>query len=427
MDKAAKTVEPGSGAPRRKRRAAAPAKADDGKPPEPTHSHQLPDSLKDVMQRDVSEAPCEHEGEAVWLDDAAKWAVIGVFLLLAVFALHWGRYFFIPATLAIAIGLTMGPFVDRLERMGVPPYLASGLIVLLLAGALYGLFLAFAIPLEEWSARVPEILDRARALLFSLRGTLEQLEELSKGVQEAASPAKDAPLEVTVRNTGLVTSYLATAPAVLAQMLILLGAFFFFLANRSRLRTWLLLLPVSQGVRYRIARIFRDTEYYLSRYVATITVVNIGLGIATGAAMWVVGMPSPALWGLLAAVLNFIPYLGPGLMTIIIGGVALVTFDQPTAILVPPLTFVGLNVIEGQFVTPTVLGHRLTLNPFVVFMVLVFWVWLWGPVGAFLAVPLLIFGTVTLAHAQADGNGVAEATFGKPGVRAEQLRRERDA
>lgn len=358
----------------------------------------------DLAPRSVAEEAVAKDSGALDLDRAAKWSMVGIFCLLAIFALKWGAFFIVPMTVAIAMGFTFGPLVDWLECRRLPPYIASAVIVALLGGLLYGLFVAFAIPLEEWSIRVPEMLDKTRVHLYALRGTLERLQELGKSVQEAATPG-DLPLPVSDPSTGLISSFLATAPAVLAQMLVFLGAFYFFLANRSRLRTWLLLLPLGNDARCRIASIFRDTEYNLSRYVAAIAVVNIGLGLVTGLTMWLLGLPQPALWGGLAAVLNFIPYLGPGLVTLAVAGVALISFDTGAEALLPPIAFLVLNLIESQFVTPTVIGHRLTLNPFMVFTTLGFWVWLWGPVGAFLAVPLLIVATVVASHFRADGSG----------------------
>lgn len=344
---------------------------------------------------------------------AAQWSILGIFLLLAVFALSWASFFLVPVTVALMFGLTLGPVVEWLERHRVPSYLASALMLAMLSAVPYGLFLAFAVPLEEWSLRVPEILGEARRLLFTLRETLEKLHEIGKSVEEAAR-AGDKPLEVAMREQGAVSWLLSSAPAVMAQVLILVGVLYFFLANRSRLRAALLAVPRAPQSRWRIARTIRDTEYYLSRYVAAITVVNLGLGLATGIAMWAIGMPSPALWGALAAVLNFVPYLGPGLVALILAGVALVTFEQVSSVLLAPALFLVLNLLEGQFVTPAVLGRRLTLNPFVVFLSLAFWVWLWGPVGAFLAVPLLIVAAVTLHHCLSTRPRGGPAAFGKP-------------
>lgn len=366
-----------------------------------------------------------------WLDEAANWSVVGIFVLLAIFALKWGAFVAMPITVALAFGFTLGPLVDRLERYGLPPAVAAAIIVVALGMLLYGLFLAFAIPLEQWSLRVPEMLDKARVHLFALRSTLERLQEIGNSVRDAATPG-EKPVAVELRDVGIVTNALASAPPMLAQAFILLGTFYFFLANRSRLRTWLLLLPVSHDARFRVARMFRDTEMHLSRYVGAITLINISLGLAVGIAMWLVGLPSPALWGALAGVLNFVPYLGPAIVAIVITGAALVTFDDLSTVVTAPAVFLALNLLESQFVTPSVIGHRLTLNPFLVFVALAFWVWMWGPVGAFLAVPLLIIVMVAVERWGPDGglgsiaasDAGGDAGAGLPPGSHDSLRRE---
>lgn len=327
---------------------------------------------------------------------APGFAIVGLFIMATIVTLEWAAYFMVPLTAAIVVGLTLGPLIDRLERAGFPPYLAGLAIIAAIALFLYGLFMAFAIPLQEWSIRVPEVLSRLREAASRIGGTLERLQEISREVREAAK-AGDSGLEVTV-DEGVVTEFLASAPAVIGQCLIFIGAFYFFVVSRGRVRAGVLAFAPTRSSRLRLARIMRDIETSLSRYLIAITFVNVGLGAATGLVMWLLGLPTPALWGALAAVLNYILFIGPATMAVILAGVALVTFDNFSAVLLPPAAFLGLNLLESQFVTPTVLGQQLVLNPLIVFLSLAFWLWLWGPVGAFLAVPLFISGAIALYH-----------------------------
>lgn len=329
-------------------------------------------------------------------------AIIGLFVMAAVVMLEWAAYFMVPLTAAIVVGLTLGPMIDKLERMGLPPYLAGLAIIAALCLFLYGLFMAFAIPLEEWSFRIPDVMDRLREIAYWIGGTLEQLQEISRQVQEAAKPNRGSGLEVSV-DEGIVTQFLASAPAIVGQCLIFLGTFYFFVVSRSRVRAGVLAFAPTRAARLRLGRIMRDIETSLSRYLIAITFVNIGLGVATGLAMWVLGLPTPALWGALAAVLNYVLFIGPATMAVILAGVALVTFDNISAVLLPPGAFLMLNLIESQFVTPTVLGQQLVLNPLIVFLSLAFWMWLWGPVGAFLALPLFVAGAIVLYHSLPPG------------------------
>jgi predicted PurR-regulated permease PerM len=122
------------------------------------------------------------------------------------------------------------------------------------------------------------------------------------------------------------------------------------------------------------------------------------MGIAVTLAMYIIGLPQPYMWGAIATVLNYAMYVGPAVMTIILLGVGLLNFPDSLMALAPPLVYIAINGLEGQFVTPAILGNRLTLNPLVVFVSTAFWLWLWGPIGAFLAIPILIIGTMTLYH-----------------------------
>jgi predicted PurR-regulated permease PerM len=148
----------------------------------------------------------------------------------------------------------------------------------------------------------------------------------------------------------------------------------------------------------RFIRITNDLEGYLASYVAIVTVINFGLGVVVAIGAWLFGLPNPILFGMLAMALNFIPYIGAACMTLVLLAVGLVSFPSLGYALLPAAAFVAVATIEGQFITPTVLGRSLTLNPLVVLLALAFWAWLWGPMGAFLAVPLTIVALVVLHH-----------------------------
>jgi predicted PurR-regulated permease PerM len=154
----------------------------------------------------------------------------------------------------------------------------------------------------------------------------------------------------------------------------------------------------TRDAKLRFIRIANDIEEYLATYVATVTAINIGLGVVVAAGAWLFGLPNPIIFGALAMLLNFIPYIGAACMTLALFGVGLVAFPSLSHALVPPAAFVALATVEGQFITPTVLGRRIELNPLVVLLALAFWAWLWGPIGAFLAVPFTIVGMVVLHH-----------------------------
>jgi predicted PurR-regulated permease PerM len=176
--------------------------------------------------------------------------------------------------------------------------------------------------------------------------------------------------------------------------------FFLLASDDNLLRQAVTILPQLRDKK-RLVEIVRDVEDDVSYYLLTITVINIGLGVAIGAAMWLLGMPNPYLWGAMAAVLNFIPLIGALLGVGIVGLVALLTFSTTAAMLLPPIIYLLLTSLEGQLVTPAVVARRLSLNPVVVFLALISWTWLWGIAGALLAVPLLATFKICCDHIEA--------------------------
>ena len=158
----------------------------------------------------------------------------------------------------------------------------------------------------------------------------------------------------------------------------------------ENIRIATLSLCVSRRMRWRTAHVFRDVEQKVSKYLITISLVNIGVGIVVSVLMAVIGMPSPILWGAMAAVLNYIPYVGQGVMILVLLAVGLGTQTELTAILLPVACYVSINFVEGQIVTPHFIGRTMTLNPFMIFLSITFWLWAWGPVGGLVAVPTLV-------------------------------------
>lgn len=329
---------------------------------------------------------------------AASFSTVGLFVIALMAVLHFGSDVFAPTVAGLLVGLTLAPIVDWLKRRGVPTVLSSALIVLASVAFAASLVLAMAVPLETWSARIPEITSQLEKHWEDVRGPLEKLKQVEQKVNEATDSGDAATMEVAVKSPGLVTAMVSSAPNVSAHVLIFLATLYFFLAGRNELRRQVLASFTRYRRRRAAARMFREIERSLSQYVLTIAAINAALGVLVGLAMWLLGMPSPHLWGALAAVLNFALYIGPAAMAVILLGVGAITFDTPGTMLLPPLVFLGLNLLEGQFVTPTILGRRFTMTPMVVFLSLVLWLWVWGVLGAFLAVPLLIVFRIVLYH-----------------------------
>ncbi|WP_053086081.1 AI-2E family transporter [Nitratireductor soli] len=317
----------------------------------------------------------------------AQAATIFVGLLAFLVMLHYARFLLAPISLAIIIGLMLGPIASRLEARNVPSSLAAIAVVLVFI-VLVGTFLvAIAAPLASWAGKVPQIWSELQLQLSSLRQPLNTVKELQEQIRSATGGSK---VTVSVEGGSTMADVAVLAPTLLAQLLLFFASLYFFVATRHQTRMAILKLCFDRRLRWRVAHIFRDVEYAVSDYLLSIAIINAGLGVAVGIALWLVGVPSPALWGAMAALLNFIIYIGPAVMAVVLFGVGLATFDTLTASFMPPLAYLALNAIEAQFVTPTVIGRRMTLNPFIVFLAIAFWLWMWGPIGGFIAIPALL-------------------------------------
>ncbi|MEO0852008.1 MAG: AI-2E family transporter [Cyanobacteria bacterium J06648_11] len=320
--------------------------------------------------------------------------VIAASATIVIAGLSQAGYVAAPLAAGLVFGIVLGPIAKQLKRFGVSPVFSSLIFVAAFISGIAALFYFIAQPLEEWSTRIPEIGDKFSREWAELQRPIEQLKQVEQKVDNVAvavTPGQPSnPIEVVVKRQGIVTDLLNSAPDVIARVIIFFVSIYFFIATYTRtVRLFVSAFP-QRASQMNAARRIRGAERALSRYVFTISLINVGLGLCVAVAMYAVGLPEPLLWGVLATIANFVPYLGMIAMTIVIGGVGLISFDQLPVALLPAALFLLINGIEGQFVTPLLLGRSLTLNPLAVFASSVFLLWLWGPLGAFLAVPLLI-------------------------------------
>lgn len=331
------------------------------------------------------------------LGNAARVALVLVGFLLLLVALKEGQVFLAPVTLAIVIGLMFGPVADRVERFGVPPALSAGVVVLMLIGVIAIGVTLFAVPLSEWVSRAPMIWEKLQQQLTTLQGPMQAVSAFQEQISSIFG--SQTAMAVTVEDGGQVIGMAMLAPAILAQVLIFLASLYFFVATRDHIRISVLSLCVSRRMRWRTAHVFRDVEAKVSRFLLSITFINACVGCAVSLAMWAIGMPSPILWGAMAAVLNYIPYVGQAVMVVVLLAVGLGTQTGLENILLPVGCYIAINFIEGQIFTPHFIGRTMTLNPFIIFLSITFWLWAWGPVGGLVAVPTLLIATSIMAHA----------------------------
>lgn len=329
------------------------------------------------------------------LATASRVSLMIMGLVAVIAALHFGRTILVPITLAVTIGLMFGPYADRLDRAGLSPWVSSAVVVLSFLLLLGTIGTGFAVPLSEWTDRLPAIWAKIKTILADWQGSVATFTTLSEEMQ--ALMGREEEVAVAVRDGGPATEIAFLAPELIGQMAIFFASLYFFIATRDGIRVAVLRLCMNRRLRWRAAHIFRDAEAQVSRYLVSITWINMALGAAVALAMFALGVPTPLLWGLLAAVLNYVVYIGPAVMALILLLVGLATFDG-ASVFAPAACYLFLNFLEAQFATPQVLGRRLTINPFVVFLAIVFWLWIWGPAGGFVAVPLLLITTVAINH-----------------------------
>jgi len=331
--------------------------------------------------------------EDIWAS-AAQMATVGIFVILLVTCLYVGRAILLPVVAAVVIGTTLAPLVKAAARYRASPWLTAGVLALALVAGTGTAATFLAKPVTDWIARAPEIGATIKQKLYVLDRPLAAMREL----QEVLLPSGGNAVAVEPSQLGIVTPVLTFVTPAVLELVLFFVTLIFFLATQMDFRRYMVSFFTTRDAKLRFIRITTDIEQNLVSYLVTVTVINVCLGAAVAVGAWLFGFPSPILFGILATVLNYIPYIGAACMTVILFGVGLVSFPSLAFALAPPAAFVALATIEGQFITPTVLGRRLTLNPLAVLLALAFWSWIWGPMGTFLAVPLTIMGLITLNH-----------------------------
>ena len=316
-----------------------------------------------------------------------------MFMIVLVGALYLARAILLPVASAFVVAMMLGPLSAHAERYRIPSLLSAIVLWLLVIAVFYGVIVLLAAPVVDWIGKAPDIGRNIQEKLHVLDRPLAALQEM----RDALLPSdKKGSLGVDIM-TFVQPAVLVVTPAI-GQTFIFFGTLFFMLLGRSHLRRVLVIFFDQRDARLRTLKIMNDIEHNLTGYLSIVAIINVAVGLCGGAAASVAGLPDPVAWAVLGFILNFIPYIGALIMEAALFMVGLVTFPTLTHALIAPLIFLALATLEGHFVTPSIMGRRLTLNPLTVFLSLIFWTWLWGPIGAFLAVPLLIMALVVIDH-----------------------------
>jgi predicted PurR-regulated permease PerM len=318
-------------------------------------------------------------------------ALVGLLVLSVAAVLYVAKAFFLPVVMAFVVGTMLSPAANFLERHKIPRAVAAVLIVATVAAAVALIVSLISAPLAEWSTRLPELAARLKDRLHMFDRALILWKDL-QGILGTANALGNFQIPDWVQPT------IEFLSPTFTEFLLFFATLLLFIASWRDLRRTLILTFSNHEARLRTLRILNEIEVHLGNYLLTVTVINMGVGIATGIVCALAQMPRPAGLGALAAILNFIPIIGPIATFVVLTVVGIIALPSTSAALIAPLAFCGLAFLEGHFITPTIIGRRLELNALAVFLGIAFWTWMWGPMGAFLSSPLLIVMLILKEH-----------------------------
>ncbi|APZ94166.1 AI-2E family transporter [Fuerstiella marisgermanici] len=325
-------------------------------------------------------------------------SVVVIAFLLMTQAFYVAAAVMIPVISAVVISLALRPIVRKLSSYGLPDAVAAFITLGLLTGVTVLLASRLITPASEWMSRTPikfklrQLEQKLEPLREPLESVQEASHEISKAVDKSTATPSDelsAPEAVVIKPPNLVSAMLSSTWQLAAGSLLCIVLTFFFLAKGEALLEHIAVVLPFEASGTSCESGVAAVERSISRYLLTVSVINACLGASVAAACWLVGVPNALLWGAMATLLNFLPYIGGLVGAGVVLLVSLFTFDSIAYASLAPLAYVTLTAIEGNFVTPSVLGRSMSLNPLVVILSLTYWTWLWGAAGAVLAVPLL--------------------------------------
>jgi predicted PurR-regulated permease PerM len=361
------------------------------------------------LAESLADIPPEPAVEPPQISDLAKFlrrtralvpiAVVGTFVLAGIAFLYFAKLFVMPVVLAMLLAFLLKPLVRGLARLRIPDVIGALVVI-----AIFLTLVSFAVralvqPAAEWSSRAPETFERARERFQQIVRRVERLSRAAAQVEDMtkSTTGENAP-RVEVKQPVLMNTVITYTKSFVAGAIETIVLLFFMLAAGDLFLQKLVKVLPTLHDKKKAVEIASEVQHSISAFLFTITAINVFLGVLVATATFIVGLPNPLLWGVLAGALNFIPYFGPitGVVILLVAGFA--SFDSPVRAVAPSLSYLCLHAIESNFVTPMILGRRLTLNPLVIFLSLMFWTWLWGIPGALLSVPMLMLLKIFCDH-----------------------------
>jgi len=319
---------------------------------------------------------------------------LGVFLALP-FVLSIGSVVFLPLVSALVLTVILSPAADRMTALGVPNVLAS-LLALLFFLAVVVLALALILqPAVALFDRLPQMIDQVGVRFGELRDNFGWMTQLNDKLADLMGERSG---QVVLASPSLLEEVAFATPSVLLEVLLALLLTFFMIESRIRLRRHLMFDRASFGSSIKAARVMREVQDRVAAYIATVGLINAGVGVVTALGAWLLGVEAPVMWGGLAAILNFLPYIGPLAMVVLLGLFGIGTTETIVLGLVPAGAYLALHAVEANVVTPSILGARFTMSPVMILIALSYFSWIWGFVGGLLSVPILLMLTALFDH-----------------------------
>jgi predicted PurR-regulated permease PerM len=324
-------------------------------------------------------------------------ALTGLFILAVFYTIYFMRSVLLPIVLGLLLSYLLRPIVRALARLRIPLPVGAAFILLgLFAIVSYGIS-ALVTPAVGWIQKAPQGLTELQHKLLPVKKSVAQVTQATGEIEKLASTNADGKT-VEVKQHPISEMFFVRTPELIADAVLLTILLYFMLVyDQVFIAKLVKLLPTLSDKKMAVA-IAHDIESQISRYLFTITAINASLGAAVGTAVGLLGLHNPVMWGVMVAVLNFVPYLGAltGIICMTIG--AVLSFNSLGYALIFPGVYLAFGTLEGSFITPWVMGRSLSLNPVIILLSLMFWGWLWGIVGVILAVPILAAFKIFCAH-----------------------------
>ncbi len=310
--------------------------------------------------------------------------------------LYFARPVVLPVVLAIAAGMTLKPLIRWLSYCHIPPAISAAVVLILLVFVLGLGFFNLGRPAVTWLNEAPQHMTDLRERVQKLFPRMARFDRAAAAVNDLGAADNDQQKTTVVeikssRVPGALINWTGTFLAGVGEALVLL---YLLLASGDLFLQKLVRVMPTLSDKKRAVDISHEIQQNISNYLFSVSLINLGLGLFVSVGLHFMGVPNAAMWGIVAAVLNFVPYFGPVAGVVVLAGVGILTFDTPGRELLPPAWYLLLHLLESNLITPVLLGRRFTLNPVVVFVSLIFWTWLWGMPGALVSVPILVSAKV---------------------------------